>query len=357
MTNNETDFWNKYPEMICHSIVMEEPNQTIPIYSGDFLLRNGDYNMSLNGEIKFDWLPTIKVSFKGIVLESNINPIRMFHLNSEIELIVGDFVFGKCQISGSLINKNTEISGFMIKDPFLGDRTIQVDSIRFTIPNFKNFHSDPIKHTVGEKVHFNRRRLMFTDDEYLIALDGLHNYDSLKEKLSQKGGYIIQYNGEISRRNKPMNYHDIHDILQCLSCFLSFINGRRIATIFHQGIFDNKIIWTDYSGYKNDMYKIVFTWSVWDDTSNFNEIWNSFKKLWSNEMDRDFINSAIHWYLEANKNSGYVEGSIILTQIGLELIYNWFVIEKKRIILGKDAENISASNKIRLFVISNKCFN
>ena len=58
----------------------------------------------------------------------------------------------------------------------------------------------------------------------------------------------------------------------------------------------------------------------------------------------------IYWYLEANGNSAKIEGSIIIAQVALELIYNWLIIEKKKLLIGKDGENISAANKIRLLL-------
>ena len=39
-----------------------------------------------------------------------------------------------------------------------------------------------------------------------------------------------------------------------------------------------------------------------------------------------------------------------MIQTALELIYNWLIIEEKMILRGRDAENISASNKIRLLL-------
>jgi hypothetical protein len=59
---------------------------------------------------------------------------------------------------------------------------------------------------------------------------------------------------------------------------------------------------------------------------------------------------AIHWYIEANCNSGFVEGSITMVQNALELLYNWLIVEKYKIIKGEDSKNISASNKIRILL-------
>ena len=82
----------------------------------------------------------------------------------------------------------------------------------------------------------------------------------------------------------------------------------------------------------------------------YNEAWVAFYNLWKNENDKDFLIKVIHWYIEANLNSGFLEGSIIKAQIALELFYNWLIIEKLKLIKGKDCENISASNKIRLLL-------
>lgn len=38
----------------------------------------------------------------------------------------------------------------------------------------------------------------------------------------------------------------------------------------------------------------------------------------------------------------------MLAQTALELIYNWWVVVEKKVIIGKDSENISASSNIRL---------
>ena len=60
--------------------------------------------------------------------------------------------------------------------------------------------------------------------------------------------------------------------------------------------------------------------------------------------------SAVYWYVEANGHAGLVDGSIIMIQTGLELIYNWLLIEQKKLIIGDDAANITSANKIRILL-------
>lgn len=343
-------FYEKYPEMITHPITMDEPNQIIKIYTGDFMIIHNGKSMLINGEIYFDWVPNIRVMFKGKVVKSQVNVMSLINGFGESELILNDLAFSKCQISSTTLGKATLLEGFMINDSVLGDKAIPISSARFVIPNLKDFHGEPIKKTKNGGVQFTRRRLVFEYDNWKIIIDGLPNHSQLRDKLKEKGGYLIQYTGEISRLDKQIYYCDIKSLLACFSCFLSFINGLRCSTHFHQGMHDETVLWTDYTPHKTDMYKSVYSWSVWDDISGLNDLWKNFSIIWSNDNDRDFIDSAIHWYLEANKNAGYLEGSLIMIQVGLELLYNWSVVEKKKLIIGKDADNISASNKIRLLL-------
>jgi hypothetical protein len=346
------EFYNQFPEMIPHSIKMEEPNENIPIYQGKFSIRREDKITSLEGTVSFDWVPSIKVGFKAIVLESQINFVNLLDFKPSIitELIINNHVFGKCRISGTTIAKVNRIEGFMIEDSVLGDKSISVSSIRFALPNFKEMEGGPIKLSSQDRVQFCRGRILLKNQIYSITIDSLPNYGDLRDKLRAKGGYLIQYHGEIVKITGSIDYTNLKEITSCLSAFLSFVNGRKCNTLFHEGIHENGSIWNDFSPYMVDIFQTVFTWSIDNEISGLNDVWINFYNLWTSKQSQDFLDSVIHWYLEANKNSGYVEGSIIMTQIGLELIYNWYVIEKRKLILGKDADNISASNKIRLLL-------
>jgi len=343
-------FYEKYPEMITHPITMDEPNQKISIYSGDFIISHKGGLISINGDIYFDWFPSKKVVFKGKVINSQVDVMSLVDGISDSELILNDLVFSKCQVSSTTLGKGTFLEGYTIYDSVFGDKTIPISSARFVIPNLKDFHGDPIKKTKSDVVQFTRSRLVFEYDDWKIIIDGLPNHSQLRDKLKEKGGYLIQYAGEITRTNKQIYFNDLKSILTSFSCFLSFINGLRCATHFHQGMHNDILLWTDYTPHKADMYKSVYSWSVWDDPTGLNDLWKNFSTLWSNDNDKDFIDSAIHWYLEANKNAGYLEGSLIMIQVGLELLYNWLIIEKKKLLIGKDADSISASNKIRLLL-------
>jgi hypothetical protein len=56
----------------------------------------------------------------------------------------------------------------------------------------------------------------------------------------------------------------------------------------------------------------------------------------------------VHWYNMSNTNQGYVEGSLLLAQVGIELLYNWIICEHLKMVTKKDANRkILAATKLQ----------
>lgn len=349
MENTFADMIKQYPEIILSTIKMEEPNQNITIYNGDFQLKKDNSSLKVKGDVYYSWFPYPSVRFKCTVLSRPNRESDFDRIFSNYNLFIDGLFFGESLISKSSFGSNMIIEGQVIKKAVFGDRSIPVQKIIFSIPNLREFFGDTTK-SITEKGNpqVSKSRLSFKHKTTQILIDKLPSFTKSFESLSSKGGYILLYSGEISKTSGSIKLDKIEETIHCLAVFLSFLNGRRCSPHFLQGITNSEVLWTDFTSYFVDQYKPVFSWPPKFDFKEFNTLWNNFNALWSDPYDRDFINSAVHWYVEANSNSGLIEGSIIMVQTGLELIYNWFAIEKKKLLLGNDAESINASNKIRL---------
>ena len=339
------------PFGITSTIIMTEPNQKIIIYKGIFNLSLANQVVEIEGEVWFDWFPHIDTKFKGIVKSTLKDLIGFTEANDRYDLIIEGLTFGKAYITKTSFGNKAEISGEMHGLSVRGDNTIPISKIAFSIPNLRDFFGLLIK-LIYEKggYYSGRNRLILECRDYIITIDKHKDYKKSFELLSAKGGYFLLYAGEIERRSGHITFEDLNKLHHCLSTFLSFLNGQRCSPIFLQGIYEDEIIWTDYTGYRSDIFKNVHSWPQKLAIDGLSELWNEFYELWDNENDKDFLDSAIHWYIEGNANSGYLEGSIVMIQTALELIYNWLIIEKKKLIYGKDGESISAANKIRLML-------
>lgn len=349
LLNNSNDI----PEIIESSIKMTEANCPIKIYEGEYLLKSDTEEIKVVGTIEFDWVVNSGSHFSGnVVLDSNQN--RAFsNSHSDYKVIIDGLEFGSGFITKTSFGSNFDISfikGILSQQAVSGDKSIAVEKIIFSIPNFRNLYGLPVKKITATTFSFSKSRLKLENDDYIISIDKCFDFKEKQESLDEKGGYIILYYGELTNKKKSVKLEDTKDVFHCLNTFLTFINGRRTSAMFLQGIYCNEIMWCDYTGYFVDPYKGVQSWQQRDSISGLNELWKNFSALWKDADDKIFLTSAVHWYVEANSNSGFVEGSIIMAQTALELLYNWWIIEHKKLIIGKDSENISASNKIRLLL-------
>lgn len=334
------------PEMIQSSIIMDEPNQSIPVYSGIFNLNREGKTMLIDGSLVFEWFPTKQIRFNGNVLESEFPLDEIVKLEHTYELIVDGLTVGDCRFSEITFGENSAVHGVLNHYAIIGDKSIPVSKIVFSIPNLREFFGDAVK--ISE-YGISKARLSFVTEKYTINIDHKKEHKELKEKLKLKGGYLVMHSGEIIKKDGEIHYSDLYYLKYCLSSFLSFLNGRKTGIFFAQGIHEGEIKWTDYTPMQVDIFKSVHSWPCKLSIDGLNESWSKFLEIWKLKNEDDFLNSAIHWYLEANVDS-IIDNSIVLTQIGLELIYNWFVVENKKMLIGKDAENISAANKIRLLL-------
>jgi len=351
MDNELLERYKDYNEILDNSIHMPVPNSSILIYEGVFILKHEKIEIKVNGNIQYDWFPLSGAVFVGVCEKNADEVFSIFNDNNVFELIVGGLKFGDSLITKININSNKiSIKGSMIREAIHGDHSVAVEKIIFSVPNFRDFHGLPVKRLSGNLISILSNRLVLDDDLFTIKIDKIYNYPEIKNQLDEKGGYQILCNGEITSKKGSISYKEVHDVIESLNLYLSFLNGRRTSVMFAKGIFKNETIWTDFTDFYVDLYEFSHSWPSKKSVDGLNEVWKALRKYDTDENDKDFLATAIHWYIEANKGSGFIEGSLIMSQTALELIYNWYIVENKKMLSGKDSENINASNKIRLLL-------
>jgi hypothetical protein len=339
------------PETLIPTCEMNEPNQVVKIFNGDYVIKVDDNEIEITGNIQFEWFPNMGTYFYG---NPKTDSKTLYELSDkELRIFVDDLEIGSGFIlttNFGTFNGNESVEGTLSNKVLIGDKSVAVDQIRFCIPNLREFYGGVTKKVTEEKISSYRNRIVLSFNSYEITIDKLPEYKELRKKLNVKGGYLVFYSGQLTKQGKPIHYNELQDIFHCFNTFLWFLNGRRSSALFIQGLFKDNLIWTDYSHYTVDIFKSVQSWPSRGPTENFDSIWKNFTELWKDDDNKNFLTSSIHWYLESNGYTGYSEGSLIMAQTALELIYNWWIIERKKIIAGKDSENICASNKIRLLL-------
>ncbi len=345
--------YKDYPEIIDSPVEMNEPNSSIKIFEGEYLIKDKINEIKVNGQISYEWYPNSGAHFSGIPLIETSKLFKITNGFNSFRIIIDGLEFGQGFITNTnfgSFNNDAYIKGILAQQAILGDKSIAIEKLRFSVPNLREFHGLSVKRVTEKNISVSRNRLRLENENFIIILDKCYNYKELYKALEAKGGYIILYGGELTSKKGSILIEDIKDTLHCLDTFLSFLNGRRTSALFIHGVYDNQTIWCDYTNYHTDNFKTVPTWPQRHSVIGLNELWQKFSTIWKDNDDKNFLTTIIHWYVEANGHAGFSEGSIIMAQTALELLYNWWIIENKKLIVGKDSENINASNKIRLLL-------
>lgn len=318
-------------------------DQPLALYKGEYILKALNTEIKLKGEITFKWLPSRGVRFQGIgIIPSNLA------LLDEMQIIINNQSVGSCFVVSSSSSSN-EIRGLFKGTFVMGDKSVAVDRVEFEVCNLREFFGRRIK--VSPKTS-SMNLMVFSNEEFEILILKHLDFHNKYRELRWSGGYTALYSGSLRslKQNKPLTYDGCSEILTCLFLFLSFLNGRRCSPVFRKGIFGRSVKWQDDTPYHLDQFKQVTTWPPHMDTIALESLWVNFSKQYKDIDCKSYLEVAIHTYIRANGHVALSFEGISMMANTLELLFNVVIVEKKKIILGKDIENLQASNKIRLLL-------
>lgn len=338
--------YKAYPDRSKPPFEMSDVNEDIQIHTGEYEISSATATIRVDGDIWFAWFPIPQVKFNGKVL-SGFTSFADF--DGTLQLKVDRLLVGEPSVSVTQSLVGVTVEGDC-SDAVWGDKSIGVTKATFVLLNMREYSWDTIKDITPEKASVYSGRIAFDDDQYFVHIDIFPDYRKLVKRVELKGGYLILYSGEILPKKGALTYSDLKDYVACLNQFIFFFCGRRYPAYFLTGIFEGEKIWSDYTGYITEMYQFIPSWSHMLNKLDLTAIWRTFLSLWRTPEDRDFIEILVHWYIEANGQAAFVDGSIILAQTALELLYNWLLVENAKVVIGPDADNLSAANKIRLLL-------
>ncbi len=82
----------------------------------------------------------------------------------------------------------------------LGDGTIPVNKISFSIPNLRELWGVQVKSISESSCTTSMNRIRLEDENFLITIDKCIDYKERIKSLQEKGGYLILYAGELTTK-------------------------------------------------------------------------------------------------------------------------------------------------------------
>lgn len=351
MSERNQKFWLQLPQSLEALYTTSGPNETVELYSGELILRlNGREMMAVNGRILFKWLPTPRTLFE---LESPSGPIPL-----EDGTIFVPGLNYSCLVSVLFFSETWSKEGGMVRA--CGGRVRDdevpasgmVDQVIFHLPNFHGYMGESIRD--ADMTRAWKGRLVLDHGSWRICLDAVSSADQLREALKADGGFAITNVGSIQLKGDAQRFTltDAVGILDALYYYFSFARGIWCGPLLPIA-FD--------AGIKK--------WSRWEPPPRIggwrerrswfpkldlrvvqplSDAFSGFMRLWHDDLWHDPINSAIHWYIEANTDAGGVEGGIVLVQTALELLSWVYLVEDttSKVMSANKFNEVSAEERI-----------
>lgn len=321
-------------------MVLDAP---IPLYEGHFQLIKDSTVVDIVGKIAFKWFPSHGVCFEG---EGSTN--ENIYNHGIFNLQVNNQILGSCFLT-NISNNATSFKGVFTGECIIGEKDIPVTSIEFEVCNLREFNGRGVQ--ISQTALANTL-ILLEDEHHKIELFKHKDFQAKNKDLKWNGSFQSLYSGKLvsKKSSETLTQNRSKEVFDCLFLFLSFLNGRRCSPIFRKGIYEESEIWQDYTPYHVDKFKNVLTWPPQTGIDEIESLWSKFYTLYKNADEKDFLNVAIHTYIRANGHIALPFEGISMVANNLELLVNYLVVEKKKIIAGKDVESLQASNKIRLLL-------
>jgi hypothetical protein len=320
-----------------------EPNDPVTLYQGTFRLGNKKaLSIQVQGSISLDWLPQPRLLFAHKAYEPDVSTAELLRNKIEVVDIDGHLI---CQ-TGLGVSLRSREEGFELSIQL--DRVEKkidslVDRVFFHVVNFDGFNRRGSyggtsgisgKVIVGGGWRLDLRRL------------GM-NY----RHLGETGGFALTHWGILEKEDgTTFSTDQATDILDALYFFLSFAAGHWCWPCLYIGIKDDGLRWFRCDSPKGlepigGWHRSLFTTTDVAVDATF----QGFVNFWDDVALRKPIQTAITWYLEANRaKSG--ESAIVAGQTALELIAWVEVVERQKVLSPEGFDKLPAADKLKLLL-------
>jgi hypothetical protein len=107
-------------------------------------------------------------------------------------------------------------------------------------------------------------------------------------------------------------------------------------------------LWRQWAPWRVDPWQSVESWADLHRTDYFGEAFNGFMCLWGDEGWRGVLSTAVHWYVEANRNASGLEAGVVFTQMALELVAWHYLTQHKKAMTKDGFHRLTAADRLRL---------
>lgn len=327
------------------------PSTHIPLYTGQIGIRQGAYTGAGSGAINLIWRvlgPQVRFEVPSLLPADILHPEECVLTAPPIQ---GDIL---AFLSGVTTSSGPHGSALGARGLPRHNIVVGIDQpttqVLFHVVNFWPFlhpRPDPAP------IDYDISRVVFVGSGWKVTLQGVDRLSELEEQVRHESGYGITHVGKVERVDgSPFTRAEAHELFHALHSFLSFARGIWSPPILFVGLdASGAQLWHDWTVRQASAGRKVSTWFPVMEPQCLGAIFPGFMRLWQNPDTREILEVAIHWYIEANIGSGAVEGSVILSQTGLERLAYYIMVHDRGLLTEANFQNgpgrLNAAERLR----------
>jgi hypothetical protein len=301
------ELMNKTPSALEDYIALPQLGGVITVYEGEFTIHARDKFVCLNGRIFYSFAERIE-----LLIEGEADSLLYDWYGIRAKIIVGESYRGTAFLE--------VVSGRTVKGAvfsFETNASIPFVRWRWCYLNGPCIFGDDVRRVRC----VSRDRLVFLDGGYEIVFENKAQYKQ------QKRHREISHFCEMRHQDgSPFPLEEALKEITLFSNFVSFFAGCRHAPFFIEGLSSEGDKYEYHTVGLDSSLIGVSSWKPDFKDHDLIPLWTSFQSKAKESLDQsDVLNTAIHWYLQANMNNGRLEGAFILGFTGLELLSNEMV--------------------------------
>lgn len=301
---------------------MQIENDRILVYSGDFSLQYMGITSTITGVISYSLVNGMQLEFSGSCKNCDY-PLFGDDLSIQISTPNGQKGEG---LLYRMTSNADEVSVRGILN-YLSAEPVECTRWHWSFLNMEKFIGDSIQRISSKGSSVSLDRLSFKcHDGTMIIMDNLPG-----DSANYYQSHLSHQCELIPADGKAISIDVADKYILAFSQFISFVVGRYHGPILICGeCADGHHYMYHYS--RNDNSKVgVSGWLPFPNDKDIEKLWPVFESIW-NGKDRDkadILSTVIHWYMEANMNSGKMEGAYIMAITGIEMMWNVLLPHKK----------------------------
>lgn len=317
-------------------------NQPVELYRGQLKLVSGDNIISIeNSILSLEWLYHPRLIFTGIL--GNDKQFPLINGVDSWEVYCEDNLIGNGQILSQTISQTYSIKGELAQNLDLLNRDY-FDEVHFSVVNLPARLGDIV---ISKENGFYRGRMEVKIDQATLIIDAVSDIENRLKTLTSDGGFNITHHCILKFR-QSFSGAKLQEYLEAIRLSLRILVGQDLGFVMLKFFQNNTPLAVFYIYGKPhqilNCHRLLNRHSHLSHSEFFENIYRGCINAKKDKPMTDLV----HWYNMSNSNHGYVEGSLLMAQTGIELLYNWIICEHLDMVTKNDAKNkISAASKIK----------